>query len=109
MSAVQPQFNKVLRDGQTSFEMSGQWTAISLEPVIESMRSLKFEKQREASINIDASKVLALDSAGAWVILDLVTRLEKEGRKPTLTNLPERFSKLMTAVTQNIEIGRAHV
>ncbi len=103
MSAVQPQFSEVLRDGQTSFEMSGQWTAISLEPVIESMKSLKLEKRPEASINIDASKVLALDSAGAWVILELVTRLEQEGRKATLTNLPERFTKLMSAVTQNIE------
>ena len=55
-----------------------------------------------SDLEIDLSGADALDTGGAWLIADLKTRLEAEGRSVTIVGASEDQAALMAAVTKAI-------
>ncbi len=95
-------FSEVFKDGQKTIELSGGWIAVQMAEVMAGMETVRIGRPESASLIVDASKISKLDSAGAWVLLRLIGTLSR-GRAPVLiSNLPDKFSKLLEAVQKNI-------
>jgi phospholipid/cholesterol/gamma-HCH transport system permease protein len=97
-----PSFVEVIRNDQKVIELSGDWTATHIAPVIAKVETADFDLLGTPALGVDASKISKLDSAGAWALLGLLSRIS-QGRDPVAaTALPEKFLKLLRAVETNI-------
>ncbi len=81
--------------------LSGAWTARTLGSVATRLAAL--QPAASARITADASAISALDTAGAWVLFQLVQRLRAEGSELQLQGLPTRFTQLMDVVAQHAQ------
>ena len=80
--------------------LSGPWTARgvgSIEPQLEAVRV-----PSSTQAVVDGARIEALDTAGAWVLQELLRRLRGEGIVVTLRGLRPEFTKLLEVVAQQI-------
>ncbi len=106
MNSDPARFSEVSGGEKRTIEVSGGWTAVQISEVIANIENVPVGSGENPSIRVDASKISKLDSAGAWALLHLMARLS-QGRTPVpITDLPERFSKLLEAVKKNIANGQ---
>ncbi len=79
-----------------SLQCRGEWTLThNLAPIIAQIPKLKISS---AKIKIDASQLNKLDSAGAWVLYQLVHQLEQQGKTVQLVGLQPGQQRLLTLV-----------
>jgi phospholipid/cholesterol/gamma-HCH transport system permease protein len=77
--------------------LTGAWTARSLGPL---QSSLETVHAPDGPAIADASGLLALDSAGAWVLHRLLLRLRSQGAAVDLQGVHPAFIPLLEAVAQ---------
>ncbi|HEX5698847.1 MAG TPA: MlaE family lipid ABC transporter permease subunit, partial [Rhodoferax sp.] len=81
------------------FGLSGCWTARGMgDREAELVLRPATAKQ---PITLDASGIEALDTAGAWVLQQLLTGQSADGTMPSLQGLPAEFAKLLDGVRQH--------
>ena len=79
--------------------LAGAWTARAMAADLPTrLRDLHAPSKE---LQADASGIQALDTAGAWVLQDLLQRLRQEGAQVSLQGLRPEFAKLMEAMAQH--------
>jgi phospholipid/cholesterol/gamma-HCH transport system permease protein len=81
-------------------ELSGFWTARGIGPIEQQLESIRLASRTEAVA--DGTHIEALDTAGAWVLHKLLTRLRGGNVIVTVRGLRPRFAKLLNVVAQQI-------
>lgn len=81
--------------------LGGGWTARGLGAVTGQLDGLQLDGGGPAQI--DAKGIDKLDTAGAWVLHKLLTRLQGKGTEVTLQGLQPEHARLLQAVTQHEE------
>jgi phospholipid/cholesterol/gamma-HCH transport system permease protein len=81
------------RPAPRQLALSGAWTAIGLgklgrDPALAGVAAA-------GTLTVDAGAIEALDTAGAWMLRDLLAKLRANGAGVTLEHLPPRFAELM--------------
>ena len=79
--------------------MGGPWT-IGESARLDRELNAQDWKGRGAAIEIDASQISRLDSAGAWLLLRTRRALEAAGAKVSDLNLPELYQPLLKSLDQ---------
>jgi phospholipid/cholesterol/gamma-HCH transport system permease protein len=80
--------------------LSGFWTAGGIGPIEHQLESIRLTSR--TNVIADATRIEALDTAGAWVLYKLLTRLRGSDVIVTVRGLPPRFAKLLDLVAQHI-------
>ena len=86
--------------------MAGSWTARDLGGLANRLESVRIPAGMQAIA--DASRVEALDTAGAWVLHKLLQRLRSAGSPVTLQGLSAPHARLMDAVARQLADTVAH-
>ncbi len=87
-------------DTQTIF-CQGDWTlAYDFNPLLQQINNLPATNQ---ITTIDATALSRLDSAGAWVLWELLKRLEKHDKTPALAGFKKEQASLFTLVKTEAE------
>ncbi|UCV05132.1 ABC transporter permease [Dechloromonas denitrificans] len=81
--------------------LSGYWTARGLGGIDGQLATLSAPSG--AMLLIDASGIVAFDTAGAWVVQKLLRRLRDASAVVELRELPEEFAKLLAVVGQQVD------
>jgi len=79
--------------------LSGAWTARSIGALLGQVDALQWPVG--TTIKADATQVVALDTAGAWVLDGLVQRLHAQSVTLSLQGLAAGFGPLLAAVTRH--------
>ncbi len=85
--------------------LSGRWTALGIGAIESQLASVAHIETVPATA--DASGIDALDTAGAWVLQGLLSRLRRHG-KVELRGLRPDFSRLMEVVSRRASDARSH-
>ena len=80
--------------------LSGFWTASGIGPIEHQLESIRLTSR--TNVIADGTRIEALDTAGAWVLYKLLTRLRGGDVIVTVRGLPPRFAKLLDLVAQHI-------
>ena len=80
--------------------LSGSWTVLCLGPLVPKLAAIRIPAK--ASVVADASQVVALDTAGAWILQEFLTRVRNDGTTVTLRGLRPELSKLMDVVATQV-------
>jgi len=78
--------------------LSGEWTARGMDGLERALDKVQLAARTQASA--DATRLQALDSAGAWLLHRLLQRLRDQGAVVNLSGLRPEFGKLLAAVAQ---------
>ena len=81
--------------------LSGSWTARGIGAVRQQIESVRVPSAAEAIA--DGTRIEALDTAGAWVLQQLLARLRSEGIVVTVRGLRPEFAKLLEAVGEQVD------
>lgn len=94
--------NLVQYDAHTrSLTLNGEWNLANLPLLQSSLDAVSFPKTGEITVNGEA--VHNMDSAGAWLILQLQNKLSQKGIKLNFHGLSEQATKLITIIKKNLE------
>jgi phospholipid/cholesterol/gamma-HCH transport system permease protein len=88
----------IAQPSPTDLALSGAWTARGMDAI-----QLQLDAVRAASggaLSADATRIEALDTAGAWTLHKLLQRLRGEGSEVTLQGLRPEFARLLELVAQ---------
>ncbi|MCY7389007.1 MAG: MlaE family lipid ABC transporter permease subunit [Burkholderiales bacterium] len=80
--------------------LSGNWTARGIGGI--ELRLDAVSIPANSALIADGSQVLALDTAGAWILQRMLLRLRSEGSSVTLEGLQPQFSKLLEVVAKQV-------
>ena len=80
--------------------LSGAWTARGIGAIERQLESVRVPSKTEAIA--DGARIVALDTAGAWVLQKLLLRLRDEGTDVTLRGLRPEFARLLEVVAQRV-------
>ena len=80
--------------------LSGGWTARGIGAIEATLQSVRVVGNAE--IVADGARIEALDTAGAWLLQKLLSRLRGEGAVVTLKGLQPSFAKLLDVVAQQM-------
>ena len=80
--------------------LSGYWTARGIGPIEQQIDEIRLPARTNAIA--DAAPIEALDTAGAWVLQKLLTRLRGSDGVVTLNGLRPRFATLLDVVAQQL-------
>src|ERR1700687_3726308 len=81
-------------------ELSGFWTARGIGLIERQLETVRLESKTDAVA--DGTRIEALDTAGAWVLHKMLTRLRSGNVAVTVRGLRPRFAKLLDDVAQQI-------
>lgn len=96
MSTAPPGSAELTQPAPGALALSGSWTARGLGVLSPRLDSVHVPSGVE--IVADAARIDALDTAGAWVLQDLLGRLRAEGAEVRLDGLRPAFSPLLDIV-----------
>lgn len=89
-----------------SLNLSGSWTATRLHDVIQKLDSFNIDplsiNSKNQTITLDCSNIDALDTAGAWLINNLLKQLKSDSILVNVKGLNDHFTALMTAISGQI-------
>jgi phospholipid/cholesterol/gamma-HCH transport system permease protein len=77
--------------------LAGSWTARGLGDLAQNLAKLA-----QADLEVEASGIMALDSAGAYVLQKLLLRLGAEGQPARLLGLPASMAALLALVAEQL-------
>ena len=78
--------------------LSGFWTAFGLGPIQDQLDNLPAPTAAPATV--DAARIDALDTAGAWILQTLLLRLRGDSGSVALQGLQPKFAKLLDVISQ---------
>jgi phospholipid/cholesterol/gamma-HCH transport system permease protein len=81
-----------------SILLSGRWTALDIGHIERGLDAM--HPASGGPVVVDASSIVALDTAGAWVIQRLLHHTRKAGGEATLSGLPFQFAARMDLVAR---------
>ena len=90
----------VVHSTPQALALSGSWTARGIgavEPLLDSVRV-----PAGTQVAAEGGRIVALDTAGAWVLQKLLLRLRGQGIEVTLQGLRPEFARLLEAVAQHV-------
>lgn len=93
---------EITRTGSQEFALSGAWTAQGIGQIETQLKALSASVG--SSMVIDASRIEAFDTTGAWIVEKLRRRLGGESGVIEIKELRPEFAKLLEVVGQ--EVGR---
>lgn len=100
-----------LPDSQT-LNLTGYWTATRLHEVIQKLDSFNINSliisSKNQTVTLDCSNIEALDTAGAWLINNLLKSLKNDNFLINIKGLNAQFSALMTTITEQITEDKQH-
>lgn len=76
--------------------LTGAWTARGLSTLETSLSLLAASDKGETVV--EASGITALDTAGAWSVHSLISRLQADSGQVSLHDLPDRFKNILASV-----------
>lgn len=79
--------------------LGGEWTARGLGKLAAQLDRFQFEANTAGAV--DANGIDALDTAGAWVLFKLLTRLRTGGAEVALQGLHPNHTRLLQLVTEH--------
>ncbi|MBT9493368.1 MAG: MlaE family lipid ABC transporter permease subunit [Paucibacter sp.] len=85
------------------FVVAGRWTALGLGELVQHLAKADFLPSPQgphAEMQIEASGITALDSAGALVLHKLIMRLGSAGQPAQLLGLPARLTALLAVAAE---------
>ena len=100
MSAVPELVARITQATPNEITLSGAWTARGLGAIESTLGDLPLPNNADVIAN--AAGVEALDTAGAWVLQNLLRKIEGVGNRVTLQGLTPQFAKLLDVVTQKL-------
>jgi phospholipid/cholesterol/gamma-HCH transport system permease protein len=80
--------------------LSGAWTARGIGAQESQLKSVQLPPQSQVSA--DATHIDALDTAGAWLLQELLMSWHKVGAVVTVQGMKPEFAKLLTAVQKHV-------
>jgi phospholipid/cholesterol/gamma-HCH transport system permease protein len=80
--------------------LSGEWTARGIGALAPRLTTIQVASK--SAVIADGTQIEALDTAGAWVLHQLLQRLRAEGIDITLRGLRPPFAKLLAIVAQQV-------
>jgi len=87
-------------------KLSGFWTARGIGPIERQIETVRLASRTDAVA--DGTRIEALDTAGAWVLHKLLTRLRGDNVVVTVRGLRPRFAKLLDVAEQQIADAAGH-
>jgi phospholipid/cholesterol/gamma-HCH transport system permease protein len=90
----------IVQPTQQDLALSGSWTARGIGAIEHQLESLRVPSKTEAIA--DGARIVALDTAGAWMLHKLLLRLRDEGTVVTMRGLRPEFAKLLEVVAQHV-------
>ena len=78
--------------------LTGGWTARRMGPITHRLDAVR--AAAGAEMVVDGTQVDALDTAGVWVLQNLLRRLRAEGATATLTGLSAPLARLMDSIAR---------
>ncbi len=84
--------------GPDGYALAGCWTAFGIGPLERQLDTLPGADKD--NIVIDGARVEALDTAGVWVLQQLIQRLRDSGAAPTLRGWRPEFTRLIDLIAQ---------
>lgn len=88
------------RSDPQALALSGSWTARGLGAIDAKLEALTAPARSE--LLVDAARIEALDTAGAWVLQKLLLRLRGEGSTVQLRDLRPEFARLLDVVGRQV-------
>lgn len=108
MSAVPVGAAAIAQPAPDVLALSGDWTSRGMGSLKGRLDGMKVESG--TSIVADAAGIKAMDTAGAWILQDLLQRLRTEGHEVTLDGLRPEHARMLELVSKkqaNQAPGRA--
>jgi phospholipid/cholesterol/gamma-HCH transport system permease protein len=87
-------------------QLSGSWTALGISAIAHQMTALRIEPNPQGVA--DGAQIVALDTAGAWVLHSLLHRLGVQGSVITVRGLRPEFAKILDLVVKRAAVQAAH-
>ena len=100
MKATPVKFAAIAQPTSTDLALSGCWTAHGIGAIQHQLELVRVPAKAE--VNADGTLIVALDTAGAWVLQKLLLRLRADGIVVTLAGLRPEFAKLLGVVAQQV-------
>ena len=88
----------ITQSNSTHVELSGAWTARGLGALGNPLQSVRLAGETDAVL--DGVAIEAMDTAGAWVLQDMLLRLRGEGTGVSLHGLRAEFASLLDLVAR---------
>ncbi len=92
-----PVANVHTQGGVLTVTLTGDWTTRSVGPLDTQMRDLE-ATERVTQATIDLSSIGRMDTAGAWLVDRLMTRLQRRGVETTLVGASDEDNILLDAM-----------
>ncbi|HEV7821279.1 MAG TPA: ABC transporter permease, partial [Burkholderiales bacterium] len=89
----------MLAPAPDGFVLSGCWTAFGISPLDRQLDQLPATGKTE--LVIDGARVEAMDTAGVWVLRNLLDRLQAQGATTKLRGWRPEFAKLIDLIGAN--------
>jgi phospholipid/cholesterol/gamma-HCH transport system permease protein len=90
----------ISQDADQALHLSGRWTALNVGDLEEKIKTLSAQgSQSNAQLTVDASKVQALDTVGAWALQKLMRSLSAQTPRATPQGLRPDLARLFEALT----------
>ena len=90
----------VAQAGPGEITLSGSWTALGVGALEQQLAALT--ASADTPIAVDGAQVVALDTAGVWMLQRLLERLREQGAEPTLEGWRPEFGKLLELVGEEL-------
>jgi phospholipid/cholesterol/gamma-HCH transport system permease protein len=100
MKLVRTDLAAISQPAPPELVLSGSWTARGLGSALDAFASLRISSGTK--VVADASRVAALDTAGAWMIQKLLLRFHDGGSTVALNGLKPQFTPLIQLVTREV-------
>ena len=100
MNTVPERVARIALATPNEITLSGSWTARGIGAMEKTLGDLPLPKN--TGVIASAADVDALDTAGAWVLQNLLHRIEAAGNRVTLQGLTPQFATLLKVVTQKL-------
>ena len=100
MNTVPERVARIALATPNEITLSGSWTARGIGAMEKTLGDLPLPKN--TGVIASAADVDALDTAGAWVLQNLLRRIEAAGNRVTLQGLTPQFATLLKVVTQKL-------
>lgn len=101
LNTSRPESAATAQPGPQGLVLSGRWTALGLGTLGQGLES-GLVSARGTQAVADATRIEALDTAGAWLLHTLLQRLAKDGATVSLDGLRPEFARLMATVAPQL-------
>ena len=92
---------------QSRVKLGGEWVVINAARLDRSLHKMK--PSARGTVELDASEIERLDSAGAWLIVRTMREIEDGGSKVSLSGLSERYKPLLDNIAEEHKAPPAEI